>query len=234
MDVNLYFPAEVLSQTSALRKRVAQVCEVRGWNFQPRSLHTKRAADGRPVPLVALDVAKGLYPRVHRSRVATLVVGGDARVPLHASEDEAQKLGRHVRLRRFVKYKSCWIRVPNDPRNDSWVGSFASWCERIECDSDHDPRCLPFHVFSGAGAGLQSADRRRAFDDRYGSGADRVDDRGSRWVLNPHEYHGRESLRVAGYELRSGCHWDVSAEDFRFYTPFGMWWGSGHVNIYPD
>lgn len=234
VDVYLFFHRKDHDVTSALRKHVENVCGARGWHYLARSVPTIRTREGRPVPLVARDFAAGLYPRVHRSRVATLVVGRDPRVPLHPSEDEALRLGRHVPLRRFVEYKSCWIRIPNDPTNDSWVGEFAGWSERVECENDRDPRCLPFHVFSGDGSDLQVADRRRAFDERYGSGADRVDEKNSRWILNPHDYHGMESLHVAGCELRKGCHWDVTAEDWRISTPVGLWLVDGHVNIYPD
>jgi len=234
IDVNLFFHREERDATSALRSRVADVCKDGGWHFHPRSVPTVRTPDGRPIPLVARDVAAGLYPRVHRSRVATLVVGRDPRVPLHPSEAEVLRFARHVPLRRFVEYKSFWIRIPNDPMNDSWVGAFANWSVGIECEGEHDPRCLPFHVFSGDGADLQRADRRQVFDDRYGSGAERIDESRSRWILNPHEYHGLESLHVAGYNLRKGFHWDVSAEEWRFCTPVGLWRVNGHVNIYPD
>lgn len=234
VDVNLFFPQKDRDATSALRKHLAAVCESREWHFHPRSVLTRRTPTGRTICLVARDVAAGIYPRVHRSRVATLVVGRDPRVPLHPSEAEALRFRRHVPLRRFVEYKSCWIRIPNDPTNDSWIGAFASWCERIECEGEHDPRCLPFHVFSGEGARLQSADRRRGFDDLYGSGADRLDEEGSRWILNTHDYHGLESLYVSGYQLREGYHWDVTAEEWRISTPVGLWLVNGHVNIYPD
>ena len=234
VDVNLFFRREDRDSTGDLRKHLATVCNDRGWGFHPRSVITSRRPDGRPILLVARDVAAGLYPRVHRSRVAILVFGTDPRVPLHPRETEALRLGKHVPLRRFVEYKSCWIRIPNDPTNDSWVGEFASWSERIECEGERDPRCLPFHVFSGNGIGLHGADRRQAFDERYGSGADRVDEADSHWILNPHEYHGMESLQVAGRELRRGCHWDVTADNWRISTPVGLWTVAGHVNIYPD
>jgi hypothetical protein len=234
VDVFLFFHQVDRDVTSAFRSHVASVCENRGWGFHPRSVATRRAPTGRPVSLVARDVAAGLYPRAHRSRVATLVVGSDPRVPLHPNEAEALRLQRHVPLRRFIEYKSFWVRVPNDPTNDSWVGGFASWSERVECESERDPRCLPLHVFSGDGAGLQSADGRRAFDDRYGSGGHRVDAKGFHWILNPHEFHGQESLCVAGYYLRAGCHWDVTAEEWSISTPVGLWRVNGHINIYPD
>lgn len=236
VDIYLFFRREDTETTSALRRHVADVCENREWNFQPRSVRTIRSPNGRPIPLVARDIAAGLYTRVHRSRVATLVVGRDPRVPLHPSETEALRFRIHVPLRRFLAYKSCWIRIPNDPANDSWIGVFTSWAERVECDGEHDPRCLPFHVFSGEGANLESIDRRQAFDSRYGSGADRVDEENSRWILNPRDFHSTESsLHVAGYELRQGYHWDVTAVAWRISTPVGRWWvKQGHVNIYPD
>jgi len=234
VDVNLFFPRQDRDATAALRKHVEEVCKGRGWQYLPRSVPTIRTREGRPIALVARDVAAGLYPRVHRSRVATLVIGSDPRIPLHPQETEALRFKRHVPLRRFVAYKSCWIRIPNDPTNDSWVGTVAGWSERIGCESDHDPRCLPFHVFSGDGRDLENPERRRAFDDRYGPGSERLDEQGSTWTLNPREYHGQESLHVAGCALRRGCHWDVTAEEWRISTPVGVWWVNGHVNIYPD
>jgi hypothetical protein len=234
IDVHLFFHLEDRKATSALRKHVAELCQSRDWQYLARSVPTIRTPAGRPIPLVARDVAAGLYPRAHRSRIATLVLGGDPRVPLHPIEAEVLRFGRHIPLRRFVEYKSCWIRIPNDPTNDSWVGEFSSWSARVECESDHDPRCLPFHVFSGDGSNLHYPAGRRTFDDRYGSGVQRVDESGSRWLLNPHDYHGTEQLQVAGYELRKGCHWDVTAEQWRISTPVGAWQVNGHVNIYPD
>jgi hypothetical protein len=234
VDVYLFFHRGDLGATSALRRHVEDVCEKRGWHYFARSVSTIRTGEGRTIPLVARDVAAGLYPRAHRSRVATLVVGRDPVVSLHPSKEESLWSRWHVPLRRFLEYKSCWIRIPNDATNDSWIGAFAGWSERVECESDHDPRCLPFHVFSGDGRALQVADRRRAFDDRYGSGSRRVDEMDSEWTLNPREYHGMESLHVAGYTLRKGCHWDVVAEEWRICTPGGVWRVKGHVNIYPD
>jgi hypothetical protein len=234
VDVNFFFHQTDRDATGELRGHVAGVCEERGWQFHPRSVTMMRAPDGRPIPLIARDVAAGLYPRLHRSRVATLVMGKDPRVPLHPREADALRFRRHIPLRQFVEYKCCWIRIPNDPANDSWVGTFAGWCERVECEGEHDPRCLPLHVFSCTGVGLQNHDRRRGFDDRYGPGANRVDDNGSQWILNPRDYHGLESLNVAGYPLRKGFHWDVTGQEWRISTPVGVWSVSGHVNVYPD
>jgi hypothetical protein len=234
-DVYLFFRSEEIETTSALRKHVAEVCKARSWNFQPRSVRTVRAPNGRPITLLTRDIAAGLYKRAHRTRVAILVIGSDPRVPLHPDEAEVLKFQTHIPLRRFTAYKSCWVRIPKDSLNDSWVGMFSSWCKRTECDGEHDPRCLPFHVFSGDGLGLDEAQRREDFDARYGSGANRLDDESSRWLLNPAIFHGTESLHIAGYILRAGCHWDVTATEWRISTPAGLWWvKQGHVNIYPD
>ena len=233
-EVNLFYPKEDLGVTSALRAHVGTVCQREGWQLHQRSVQTRRSPKGRPILLVARDVAAGLYPRIHRAPVAVLVVGKDPRVPLHPLEAEVLRFGKHVPLKRFVDYKSCWIRVPNDPGNDSWVGTFSGWCERIECEGEHDPRCVPFHVFSGRGADLNEAERRREFDHQYGAGGSRVDDNGAQWVLNPRDFHGTEALTVGGFELRVGCHWDVSADNWRVATPVGEWRVDGHVNIYPD
>jgi hypothetical protein len=233
-DVHLIFHKKDRDATRDLRSHVADVCAEQNWNFLPRPVLTVRAPSGRPTALLARDLAMGLYPRAHRSRVATLVVGSDPRVALHPNEADALRFGRHIPLRRFIAYKSFWIRIPNDATNDSWVGAFAGWCSRTECDGEHDPRCLPFHVFSGDGSQLHNAASRQSFDEQYGAGARRVDDSGSQWILNPRDYHGQESLHIAGYQLRRGYHWDVTAEEWTVSTPVGLWRVDGHVNIYPD
>src|ERR1035437_711823 len=98
VDVNFFFHQTDRDATGELRGHVAGVCEERGWQFHPRSVTMMRAPDGRPIPLIARDVAAGLYPRLHRSRVATLVMGKDPRVPLHPREADALRFRRHIPL----------------------------------------------------------------------------------------------------------------------------------------
>jgi len=234
VEVNIFYLKQAGLQTLELRGRVASICKDRSWNFQPRPVDIVRSRSGRPVALVRRDVAAGLYPRVHRARVATLVVGADPRVPLHPVEADVLRFNRHVPLRRFLDYKSFWVRIPEKPPNDSWLGSLEAWVARVDCEGEHDPRCLPFHVFTGQGAGLQIAENRHRFDDRYGTGADRTDEQGCRWLLDTHAYHGQESIHVAGFTLRPGFHWDVNGEGFRISTPEGVWEVGGYVNVYPD
>jgi hypothetical protein len=156
------------------------------------------------------------------------------RVPLSPNVTDALKFRRHVQLRRFLEYKSFWRRLPNDPSNDSWVGSFAAWINEKDCEGEHDPRCLPFHVFRGDGRGLRTPTGRETFNLKYGLGARRTDDSGWDWALNPRDYHGQESLCIAGFNLRRGCHWDVTGYGWTIRTPVGLWLANGHVNIYPD
>jgi hypothetical protein len=190
------------------------------------------------LPLIESAVAAHLYPRLHRRRLVVLVIGRDPLVPLHPRIAEAVWPRRHVPLRRYVDYKSLWIRLPLlDPTNESWAGSFSSWCEMNDCEGEHDPRCLPFHVFSGDGKGLEDTDRRARFDGRYGKGPLRTDEQAGEWRMDPAHFHAFQSgdhLQVSGCELRPGCHWDVVGSRYRISTPRGVWIVDGHVNVYPD
>ena len=237
-DVWLFFHADDLSRTRPHRDHVEGVCRNRGWAFQTRRVDRVKSPQGRPLSLVDRAVAAGLYPRLHRQRVAVLVIGRDPLVPLHPRIEEAARPHRHVPLRRYVAYKSLWIRLPLfDATNESWAGSFSAWCEAIDCEGEHDPRCLPFHVFSGNGRGLEGADGRVSFDERYGSGPFRIDERAAEWRMEPAYFHALQSpdqLYVSGCTLRRGCHWDVTASGYRISTPRGVWLVDGHVNVYPD
>lgn len=234
-DVYLFISQRDLAATNALRDSVKKICLERGWNFQPRTVKPARTPAGRPILPISTPDAVGLYPRSHRSRVATLVLGTDPVVPLRPNAIEAIRYRDTIPLRQYLDYKSCWIRVPNDPENHTWAGVFEGWCERIECDDEHDPRCLPFHIFNGDGANLGDNATRHAFNVRYGAGARRTDETPFEWVLGPRDYHSNEVLTIAGYICRPGFHWDVSREQrWRISTPAGVWEGKGHVNVYPD
>jgi hypothetical protein len=233
-DVYLFLSQRDRGDSARLRDNLRAVCEARGWNFQPKVLNPVRTPAGRLVLPLPPSMAAGLYPRTHRTRVATLVLGTDPIVPLRPNQGEAIKYKRTVPLRRFVEYKSCWIRIPNDPANLSWTGVFAGWCQRIDCEGEHDPRCLPFHVFSGSGVGLETEEQRHSFNGLYGPGTSRIDEADLNWVLEPRTYHGTEVLSIAGYNCRPGFHWDVSGHKWQVSTPEGVWQGNGHVNVYPD
>lgn len=234
-DVYLFTSQRDLASTAYRRDSYQHACEERGWNFQPRVLEPMKAPTGRPILPITISDARGLYPRSHRTQVATLVFGTDPVVPLRPSLVEAVRFRRTVPLRQYLDYKSCWVRVPNDPDNLTWAGVFESWCASVECEDEHDPRCLPFHVFTGNGGGLRAVEVRQAFNERYGSGARRRDESSLDWVLTPRLYHGTESLTIAGYRCRPGFHWEVAgSHPWRLATPVGVWEGKGHVNVYPD
>jgi len=234
-DVYFLFHETDLAGSRLLRDRMARICEQRGWRFAPRGVHTFKTAKGRPVALVPSDFAAGLYTRVHRTRVAVLVLGSDPRVPLHPRREDALRYDRHIQLKRYTEYKCFYCKVSADPANDAWTGMFSGWCERAECEGEHDPRCLPFHVFKGHGARLDLTEERETFDQRYGSGTERVDDARSTWQLRPRHYHGTECLSLAGYTLPKGFHWDVETGTPRdFNTPKYSWRVNGHFNVYPD
>lgn len=233
-EVFLFFDSGKFASSREIRQKVEKICSTEQWSFQPKAVPIKRDPSGRPVSLVELDVAKHLYPRAHRARIACLVLGADPRVPIHPIESEVLRFRRHVPLRRFLAYKSCWIRLNAVQSNNSWAGEFRTWCSQTNCEGELDPRCLPFHVFRGAGRDLQLPARRVAFDEQYGFGGFRRDEQNVDWALNPHAFHGTESLHVSGYLLPTGFHWDVSSNYVRIQTPKGVWEGRGHINIYPD
>lgn len=234
-DVFFFSSQRDIATTGPMRDRYAQACRERGWNFQSRILKPAKTPAGRPILPISVSDAAGLYPRSHRARVATLVLGTDPVVPLRPNADEAIRYKHTIPLFQYLDYKSCWIRVPHDAENLTWTGVFEGWCARIECEDEHDPRCLPFHVFTGKGAGLSSETSRRAFNQTYGPGAHRTDDASLEWRLEPRNFHGNESLTIAGYECRPGFHWDVVGRHrWRLGTPSGIWEGTGHVNVYPD
>lgn len=233
-DVFFFTSQANRATTAKLRDSYEGVCRKRGWNFQPRMLDPIKTAEGRPVLPVPPAVAMGLYPRTHRQRVATLVLGTDPIVPLRPNQTEAIRHRHTVPLRQFIDYKACWIRVPNEPTNLTWAGMFEAWCDTIDCEGEHDPRCLPFHVFAGEGAGLKDPNRRQAFNQRYGAGAKRIDDENLNWLLEPRLFESTESDCISGYVCRAGFHWEVSGVEWRISTPAGIWEGEGHVNVYPN
>lgn len=235
IDVWLFFHAADRDATREHRDHAQRLCVERGWGFQPRSVGSVKSTNGRPLPLLAPDVAAGLYPRVHRSRVATLVIGRDPLIPLHPRINEAARARRHVTLRRYVAYKCFWARLPQESAtNESWLGSFIGWCNAIDCEGENDPRCLPFHIFDGDARDLEQPASRTRFDGRYGTGPFRTDGQGAEWRMQPAIFHGSAELSVAGCLLRRGCHWDVTAVEHRIATPAGIWLVDGHVNVYPD
>ena len=90
--------------------------------------------------------------------------------------------------------------------------------------------------FQRSGCQLDLTEERESFNHRYGNGAERIDDTGSTWQLNPRDYHSTEDcLNIAGYTLARGFHWDVVTSAPRdFNTPKYSCRVTGHFNVYPD
>jgi len=233
-EVHVFFHEHERRTTAELRVTIAETCRQHDWTMSSRAVAEKKTPQGRPVPLLLPEIAAGLYPRAHRTRLCVLSVGTDPKVPLDPDEAIALRFGRYQPLRRFLAYKVFWARIPEDKQNGSWSGQFMSWCNRTECEGDHDPRILPFQIFSSGQSNLQDQEARKNFNIKYGAGARRTDDKGSSWNLNPRDFHGQEALGVAGHILRPGCHWDVVGQRWLITTPRGEWRVDGHVNIYPD
>ena len=122
-DVYFFTSQRDLTSTAYRRDSYQRACEERGWNFQPRVLEPMKTPTGRPILPITISDARGLYPRSHRAQVATLVFGTDPIVPLRPSLAEAIRFRRTVPLRQYLDYKSCWVRVPNDPDNLTWAES---------------------------------------------------------------------------------------------------------------
>ena len=139
-DVYLFTSQRDLTSTTSLRDSYQRACKERGWNFQSRVLKPTKTPAGRPILPITTSDAIGLYPRSHRAQVATLVLGTDPVVPLRPNPIEAIRYRRTVPLRQYLDYKSCWVRVPNDPENLTWAGVFEGWCTSVECEDEHDPR----------------------------------------------------------------------------------------------
>lgn len=233
-QVYLFYHQKDRDSSRRLRDRVADQCAERNWRFSPTPFQPHRNPCGRLIPLIQADVASGLYRLCHRTRIATLVLSADPRVPLHPRVHDALRYNRHMPLRRFVAYKCCWYKLPSEDADDTWAGVFRGWCGRVECENERDPRCLPFHVFDGQGQDLDTATGLTRFDGKYGT-SDRVDESRTSWRLNPRDYHGQETLAVAGCSLPTGAHWDVLPLSKRiFYAPGGVWDIQGHCNVYPD
>jgi hypothetical protein len=118
----------------------------------------------------------------------------------------------------------------------SWLESFGAWLNAIGCEGERDPRCLPLHVFKTQGHDLNLPAGRAAFDSAHGSGAERSDGDRRKWSLTPHDYHGQETLSVAGRELRQGFHWDVEPgrNTTTIVTTKEVWKVDRYVNVYPD
>ena len=235
MDLETWvvFPETQRDATSAVRSHLRRECRNRSWQVQEKTSRMKRL-NGRPRQLLTGADATNLYRRAHRVRIVVFVVGRPF-VPL--GPDVPVRPGQTISLASFVRYKAHARRLPTETIHvSSHLDSCEAWRRRIECEGGHDPRCLPFHVFDTPHVNLDEGPQRQIFDDAHGSGAQRLDNRGLTWRLDPRGFHGREGLHVAGCELPPGFHWDVSVPSGPKILTTGTdrWQVFRYINIAPD
>ncbi len=240
VDVWLFYPEPRAADTRATRLAIRALCKEREWGYQERPAKFQRL-DSRPVHLVAPVDAHALYRRLHRVDVACLVMDS-ADVCIRPDVSGPSCL-RHLRtMRQLTLHKSFYYRyVPGTIDPAAWVDGFESWRTQVGCDGDHDPRSLPLHVFAVASTEHiewpATTKGRADFDGRYGAGARRTDSEDHLWVINRHDFHGREVLQIAGHRLQQGVHWDVQPVDGRpikVHSLVELWETSSYLNVYPD
>lgn len=223
-----------------LRRLIETECNARGWTLRLRKTSSISSKDGRPLNPITPQDATNLYKRIHRARVGVWQVG-DADVPIRP---EPKSITRHfVNLRHFLEHKAFHARLPPGDYNDLWstsLADFDQWLDRVACEGEGDPRCLPFHVFKTEfpTSDLATQDGRSAFAAEHGSQSRRIDGNQLHWDRPSGAFHGRAVLQVAGRDLVQGFHWDVSSRTNvrRITTTAGAWKirPNGYVNVYPD
>jgi len=245
-EVWFFYPATTKRNLRQRLQAVRSECQRRGWQLLERQTARIRVQTGRRLRLVAPRDAVAVYRRMHRTRVALIVVG-QALVHLNpgtkpTSDRNCAPLARCARYKAFVMAAD-----PNDP-TDRYVArlqGFLGWCDTVKCTGESDPRCLPLHVFDrelNHGECLGTLEGLRQFRGTYGPDSRRIDAHGLRWTPDRHHYAGdRDLLHVAGRTLSGGFHWDASNHGQgrgvrRVYTPREVWTvgAGGYVNIYPD
>ena len=219
---------------------IESACRSKGWSFTLRLTTRTRTSEGRPLGLVKREDATNLYKRMHRVRVGVWQIG-KADVPANPRQMIITR--DFVRLSRFVRYKAFHFAISKEgaaAQLPSSVDAFVDWLRRVDCNGEGDPRCLPFHVFKSKvnTDDLDTQTGRRRFAGEHGSQSLRTDGKGLRWKRPDGPYHGREVLQIAGRELATGFHWDVSdsASGQNITTTSDVWdiGRNGHVNVYPD
>lgn len=194
----------------------------------------------RPVFVLDAGRAHALYRCLHRRRV--LVFAFDrVIVPIDPSRKLTSER-KATKLSTFVAHKASYSRasVPTDvvrafQRFDEWVGGEPG------CDGPQDPRALPLHVFDTAGADWSQLDEvsvNRKFRQCYGHRGILEDASGRSWERGTSHGHA-DRLVIAGCDLGTGAHWDVtgSGGNATIMNGHEIWQfprRSAYVNVSPD
>jgi hypothetical protein len=194
-----------------------------------------------PVQFLRPKDAYDLYRHLHRRR-ALVISFTEVHVRTDPSRDPVVRRAA-LTLSKFVEHKADFALLRDQQAIQPTLQRFNRAIGTPRCDGEDDPRCLPLHVFSVKGdwSSLGHRHGRDSFDDRYGRGRSRLDDGSKRWTrADSAAYHGRETLTVAGCQLRSGMHWDVSNGRGRkkLMNSHEIWefprHARGYVNVQPD
>lgn len=161
-----------------------------------------------PIQVLAPSDAELLYRLLHHGSV--MVTAVTAVFVLRDPRSSSIRQKHVVRLQEFVEHKACYALINGRTDVAALDATFSGWRAGVRCDGEDDPRVLPLHTFDANGPcpDLASAEARRAFGARYGSGRFRLDVAGREWARAT-ALHGRETLEIAGFRLRAGFHWDV-------------------------
>ncbi len=236
MEIWLFQPASSSATYKVLRNSIFRECETRGWRFVPQLANKLRFPEGKQIVLIPGNAATALYRRIHVARVAIVAVEPSVVFKRALGDPERQRKDL-IGLERFCRYKAFFVRRPKQTAPASWMNEFEKWSAQVHCSGERDPRCLPLHVFQTMGdfgGQLHTAAGREAFDSVHGQPNSRVDADRRCWRLDPHSYHGTESLNIAGCSMPTGMHWDVSSEErrsFTIHTTSEEWLVKKYVNV---
>lgn len=207
-EIWVFAPARDRGESKPTLAAIRRICSLREWKVTER----RTSEFGSRALVDSVDIRK-MYGQIHRSRIGVLSVQAPAGPgPQLLARPRRQGVEPRWReaysLRGLCRHKAFFRRLRWDRDCRSWEAPFAQWLEHVECEGTSDPRCLPLHVFAcgrGWSRRLVEAAGRSAFDDDFGTGAARRDQRKRTWEHG--QAHGRDALHVAGYELPAGFHW---------------------------
>lgn len=227
-------------QLEELRKLVQQAAEARGWRTRTyrtqKHSSTRPAENGRSMFLLGGWDAADIYSALHRGEVAVLQMGKTARVLPHPRQEPSRD--RTVTLEDFVRHKAFFATVNSRGPFQGTFDHFQTSLERVECDGERDPRCLPMHVFAPAhdhhACPLTEASSVKK---AYGPPNALKDPHGRPWA-RPKGRHGGEAMRIRGADIPAGFHWDVGSvrNESELTTTVEIWRlpSGSYVNIAPN
>lgn len=240
-EIWAFCSAEDMTRTRPARTLLRKTIEPKNWVLQERLVKTVRTPSGGLLLVADPRDVVALYRQAHRTGVALLVTGS-IRFCTEPPEEKAIRRDLTLKLLRHCQYKAYCSKFPeNNGDLDTFIGGFDEWLNTINCDGDTDPRCLPFPIFKAQIGVNNLANQvdRVAFDaaHRNGKVRGRLDGLGLAWETNPRDYHGHETLTVAGRALSRGFHWDVQNDNRKpkkLGSPTEIWKVNTYVNVFPD